>query len=109
STLPGYKKHIYDPNYRAVGASGAVASVLFAHILMLPQEEVIMYFIPIPIPSYLFGILYLAFEWYQDRRGGDNVAHDAHFYGALFGFAFTAILRPSLLVDFFHAIVPFQG
>jgi len=106
STLPGFRKHIYDPNYRAVGASGAVAAVLFAHILMKPREELYMFFIPFPLPSYLFGILYLAFEWYQDKRGGDNVAHDAHFYGALFGTAFTAILEPGLVTQFVRAVIP---
>lgn len=106
STLPGYKKHIYDPNYRAVGASGAVASVLFAYILMMPREELYMFFLPFPLPAYLFGILYLAFEWYQDKRGGDNIAHDAHFYGALFGVVFTALLQPGLLGQFARAVLP---
>lgn len=99
--LPGYKKHIHDPNYRSVGASGATSAVLFAYILMMPTRQVGLMFLPgIGMPGWLFGIAYLAYEWYQDKRGGDNVAHDAHFYGAVFGAGFTAILEPRLLTEF---------
>ncbi|MEZ4761194.1 MAG: rhomboid family intramembrane serine protease [Flavobacteriales bacterium] len=99
SSLVGYRRHIHDPGYRAVGASGAVAAVLFAHILMLPTQSIYLMFIPIPIPSFVFGILYLAYERYMDKRGGDNVAHDAHFHGALFGVVYTAIVEPRLVLD----------
>lgn len=99
SSLVGYRRHIHDPGYRAVGASGAVAAVLFAHILMLPTQSIYLMFIPIPIPSFVFGILYLAYERYMDKRGGDNVAHDAHFHGALFGMVYTAIVEPRLVLD----------
>jgi membrane associated rhomboid family serine protease len=97
--LPGYKKHMYDPNYRSVGASGATSAVLFAHILMKPMSPVYFWFVPVPIPGFVFGALYLFYEWYQDKRGGDNVAHDAHFYGALFGLGFTALLDPRLITQ----------
>ena len=99
SSLVGYQRHIHDPGYRAVGASGAVAAVLFAHILMLPTQAIYLMFIPIPIPSFVFGILYLAYERYMDRRGGDNVAHDAHFHGAVFGVVYTAVLHPRLVME----------
>lgn len=97
--LPGYKKHIHDPNYRSVGASGATSAVLFAHIIMLPMSPVYFWFVPVPIPGFVFGALYLFYEWYQDKRGGDNVAHDAHFYGAVFGLGFTALLDPRLILQ----------
>lgn len=99
SSLPSYKKHIHDPSYRAVGASGATSAVLFAHILMMPKSPVYFWFVPVPIPGFIFGILYLAYEWYLDKKGNDNVAHDAHFYGALFGVGFTTILQPRLLLE----------
>ena len=105
SALPSYKKHIHNPNYRAVGASGATSAVLFAHILMLPTAPLQLIILPgVNIPGWIFGIAYLAFEWYQDKRGGDNVAHDAHFYGALYGIAFTALLEPSLITGLLASI-----
>jgi membrane associated rhomboid family serine protease len=99
STLPSYQRNIHDPSYRAVGASGAVSAVLFAQILMLPTSPVYFFFIPFPIPAYVFGILYLAYSWYMDKRGGDNVAHDAHFFGAVYGLLFMMMVDPSLVLD----------
>ncbi len=99
SSLPSFKRYMLDPSYRAVGASGAVSAVLFAQILMLPTTSVYFFLIPFPIPAFVFGILYLFYSWYMDRKGGDNVAHDAHFYGALFGILYTAALDPQLLFD----------
>ncbi len=66
---------------------------------MLPTTPVYFFLIPFPIPAFVFGILYLGYSYYMDKRGGDNVAHDAHFYGALFGILFTAFLEPDLIFD----------
>jgi membrane associated rhomboid family serine protease len=99
ATLPGMAKHRDDPGYRSVGASGAVSAVVFAQIVMLPTHRVTLFFIQ-DLPSWLFGGLYLAYSYMMDKRGGDTVAHDAHFYGAVFGVLFTAALRPELLLDF---------
>lgn len=99
SSLPSYRKYMLDPNYRAVGASGAVSAVLFSQILMLPTTSIYFFLIPFPIPAFVFGILYLFYSYYMDKRGDDNVAHDAHFYGAVFGIVFTAALEPRLLLD----------
>ncbi len=97
SALPSYRKHLNDPLYRAVGASGAVSAVLFAQILMLPTMPVRILFVPVDMPAWVFGVIYLWYSWYMDKRGGDNVAHDAHFFGAVFGVAFVSMLEPSLL------------
>ncbi|MBP7407743.1 MAG: rhomboid family intramembrane serine protease [Flavobacteriales bacterium] len=98
SSLPSYRRHVNDPNYRAVGASGAVSAVLFAQILMLPTMPVRIMFIPVDLPAWVFGIIYLWYSWYMDKRGGDNVAHDAHFFGAVYGIVFITFLDPSLLL-----------
>jgi membrane associated rhomboid family serine protease len=101
SSLPSYKKHIHDPSYRAVGASGAVSAVLFAQILMVPMGRMGLLIIPgVRVPAFVFGLLYLAYSWYMDRRSADNVAHDAHFFGALYGIAFTAFLEPRFVFEF---------
>ncbi|HQV52330.1 MAG: rhomboid family intramembrane serine protease [Flavobacteriales bacterium] len=99
ASIPSYKKHILNPSYRAVGASGAVSAVLFAQILMLPTRSVEMLFIPVPMPAWVFGGLYLAYSWYMDKQSTDNVAHDAHFYGAVFGLVYTALLEPQLIIS----------
>lgn len=99
ATLPSFAKHRNNPGYNAVGASGAVAAVLFAYVLMYPTEKVYLYAI-IPMYSIVFGAAYLFYEWYMDKRSNDNVAHDAHFYGALFGVIYTIFMDVDLLLDF---------
>ena len=77
--------------------------VTFASILFSPTSDIYLY-LAIPIKAWLFGLLYLAFETYQSRRGGTNIDHSAHFWGAIFGLMLPAALKPSLLTDFLAAI-----
>jgi len=99
ATLPSFAKHKDNPNYNAIGASGAVSAVLFSYVLMYPTAKVYLYGI-IPLYSIVFGIAYLFYEWYMDKKAQDNVAHDAHFYGAIFGVAFTIFTDPDLILHF---------
>lgn len=88
-----------NPNYISIGASGAVSAVLFCSIFFEPWGKILL-FAAIPIPGIVFGVLYLVYCQYMAKRGGDNINHNAHFYGAVFGFLFPLILRPSLLEMF---------
>lgn len=105
STLPSYNKHQNNFNYNAVGASGAVAAVLFSAIYFRPTMDLYLMFIPIPIPAVIFGIGYLALEWYLDKNSADNVAHDAHFWGAAFGISYSMLLIPSQFSRFVDDIL----
>ncbi|MEO6901912.1 MAG: rhomboid family intramembrane serine protease [Bacteroidia bacterium] len=105
SSLYSYEKHKNDQYYNALGASGAVSAVVFAYILLAPTTKLGFLFIPIPIPAYLFGIIFLVIEYYLSKRGQSNIGHDAHIWGAVFGFVFTAILKPSLITQFFYQII----
>ena len=80
-----------------------MAAVTFACILFDPLGK-ILFFGVIPIPGVLFGILYLAYSYYMGKRGMDNVAHDAHFYGAVFGFVYPLIFRPDMIGRFIEKI-----
>lgn len=82
--------------YSAVGASGAVTGILYAAILLQPEMRLIMFFVPIPIPGYIFGIGYLLYSIYGMKNRIGNIGHDAHFGGAVGGYAVTLILMPSL-------------
>ena len=104
SSLAAYKRHMHDPDYRAVGASGAVSSVLFAYILMTPANKISLMLFPVGVPAWMFGGLSLLYSWYLDKKRSDNVAHDAHFYGALFGLAFMVILDPGILGRFIEQL-----
>ena len=89
-----------NPNYNALGASGAVSAVLFASILFDPKMGIYIYLIPIPVPGYIFAPLYLLYCWYMARRGTDNIGHTAHFWGAVYGLAFPLICRPDIFQHF---------
>lgn len=107
AALPGYRKHRNDIFYNAVGASGAVSAVLFASILLYPSGKIMLLFIPIPIPAPVFGVLYIVYEYYMAKRGGDNIGHDAHLWGALFGIIFTLALKPAVGAVFLQKILNF--
>jgi hypothetical protein len=77
-----------------------VAAVLFASILILPTNKIYLFFIPIGIPGFIFGILYLWFSAYEAKRGQDNIDHTAHYYGAIFGFFFPIVFEPALVPMF---------
>ena len=104
STLPSYGKHKDDYIYTAVGASGAVSAVVFASIIFDPLSKIYLFLIPIGIPAIIFGVLYLAYSWYMGKKNIDNVGHDVHFWGAIFGFVFTIVLKPSLLNNLFSIL-----
>lgn len=65
-------------------------------------------FLPIPIPAFILGAVYLIYTYYSSRRTGDNINHDAHLYGSLFGVVFTILIRPVVVVEFFDRIKNFN-
>ena len=109
SVLFDFGKHKDDPHYSAVGASGAVSAVVFASILLYPTNSLILFPIPFPIPAVVFGILYLIYSAYMAKRGGDNIGHNAHFWGAIYGLVLTIILKPALFTGFFRQIGDWLG
>ena len=90
--------HKNDYGYRAVGASGAVTGVLYSAILLQPDMMLGIFFI-IPMPAYLFGILYLLYSIYGIKAKNDNIGHTAHFGGAVGGYLITLVKEPTLLVE----------
>lgn len=81
--------------YNSVGASGAVSAITFFFIFFEPWQTLRLYF-AIPIPAIIFAVLYLVYSQYMSRRGGDNINHDAHLLGAIFGFIFPLFIDLSL-------------
>ncbi|MCU4157224.1 rhomboid family intramembrane serine protease [Carboxylicivirga sp. A043] len=106
SSLKSYLKEQNNYNYNAIGASGAVSAVVFANILYDPLAMYGFFFIRKPIlPAILFGIGYLIYSGYMSKKNVDNIGHDAHFWGAVYGFVFPIFLNPSLLVRFFNELL----
>lgn len=107
SDIPSYLKHRHNATYRGLGASGAVAAVVFACILIGPFQGTIgFWFIPgLHMSPIVFGFGYLIYSAYMGRVGRDNVNHDAHFYGALFGLIFPGLLQPALFTSLYQQII----
>ncbi len=89
--------HKNEYHYSAVGASGAVTGILYSAILLRPEMNLYMFFIPIPIPAYIFGIGYLLYSIYGMKKRIGNIGHDAHFGGAIGGYVITLFMAPWIL------------
>jgi membrane associated rhomboid family serine protease len=96
--------HKSEYSYRAVGASGAVTGVLYSAILLRPDMILGLFFI-VPVPAYLFGILYLLYSIYGMKAKNDTIGHTAHFGGAIGGYSITLLTNPHLVVD--HSLMVF--
>ncbi len=103
SILPTYLKNRNNPNYRSLGASGAVSAVLFAFILLAPWSRIIV--LVIPMPAIIYAVLYTGYSIYMDRRGQDNVNHSAHLWGAAYGVIVTLLVEPRVLPHFLSALM----
>jgi membrane associated rhomboid family serine protease len=102
SILPSYAKNENNPNYRSLGASGAVSAIVFAFILVHPWAQIYFYFFP--MPAIIYAALYVGYSIYMDHSGRGNVNHSAHLWGAAYGVAFTLVMEPSRFSAFFRAL-----
>lgn len=105
SSLADLGKYRHEPNYNALGASGAVSAVLFASVLFDPMMGIYIYLIPIPIPGFIFAPVYLLYCWWMAKRNRDNIGHTAHFWGAVYGLVFPIVFRPDLVGHFLSHFV----
>lgn len=106
ASVSTYLKHRNNHWYNAVGASGAVGAVLFSFVAFSPFQTIYLYAI-FPLPAILWAVLYLVYSVYMSRRGGDNINHDAHLWGSLFGFVYTIIMDPEIARGFIDQITGF--
>jgi len=108
SSLPSFFKHNNDPNYRSLGASGAISAVVFSVIIFSPWSPVYLYG-AIGVAFIVFAVVYIIFCVISGRQQSDNINHDAHLWGSVFGLVFMigllAILRPDV---FPHVVEEFK-
>lgn len=103
SILPTYLKNVNNPNYRSLGASGAVSAVLFAFVLLQPWSVILVFFIP--MPAIVYAVLYVGYSIYMDRRSADNINHSAHLWGAAYGVLFVIMMDPRVIDVFFSQLM----
>ena len=102
--LPTYARNKNNPRYSSLGASGAVSAVLFAYILFAPWNTLYLFAV-LPIPAIVFAIAYVAYSIWADRRGGGNINHSAHLFGAVFGVVATIAIEPSIIFHFLNRLL----
>ncbi len=107
SILPTYVNQKDSPGYHSLGASGGVSSVVFASIIFNPVQKIYLYGV-LGLPGILMGVAYLIYSFYMNKKGGDNVNHNAHFWGAIFGIVYTLALRPGLFIHFIEQMSHFS-
>lgn len=102
--LPTYARNKNNPRYSSLGASGAVSAVLFAYILFAPWNTLYLFAV-LPIPAIVFAIAYVAYSIWADRRGGGNINHSAHLFGAVFGVVATIAIEPGIIFHFLNRLL----
>ncbi len=104
ANLMTYFANKENPSFASVGASGAVSAVMFAFVIFYPWQKFLLFYI-IPIPGIIATVLYLIYSSYAARQGKGIIDHRAHFWGAVFGFLITIILKPSLFGYFINEVL----
>jgi membrane associated rhomboid family serine protease len=99
SDIPSFFKYRNIPGYSSLGASGGVSAIVFAFILFLPLKKINLYLI-FPVHGFILGALFIMYSYYQSKKSSDNINHDAHLFGALFGLIFCIILYPPSVQNF---------
>lgn len=105
ASIPSYFKHQNNAGYSAVGASGATSALVFIYVFLLPWE----WFVFPPLPAILLAVGYLWYSSYMDKQGRDNIGHNVHFWGAIFGIFFIVIsaqaFKPELIDSFLNQLL----
>jgi len=107
SDLLSLIKHANNPRYNSLGASGGVAAIVFSSILFFPTEDICFYFV-FCLPGFLLGTMYLIYSYMKSDTMSDNVNHDAHLVGAIFGLIFSVIIYPNVLMEFIQQIAAYR-
>jgi len=103
SDIPTYLKQRNNPGYNSLGASGGVSAIIFAFIIFRPLDKICLY-IALCLPGFIMGILFIGLSYYQGKKSKDNINHDAHLYGALFGLIFCILVYPASITGFIEQI-----
>ncbi|NBG65413.1 rhomboid family intramembrane serine protease [Acidiluteibacter ferrifornacis] len=104
ASLPTFNKHKENYTYRSVGASGAVSAIVMSSVIFNPLNSICLYGL-ICFPGIIWAIIYLVYSFQMAKKSSDNINHDAHFWGAVFGIVFTIVAIPSTLMNFINQLL----
>lgn len=103
SDLPTYFKQKDNPGYNSLGASGGVAAIVFAFIILQPMQYLCIFF-GLCMPGFILGSLYIGYSYFQGKSSSDHINHDAHLYGSLFGLLFCIVVYPPSIAGFYSQV-----
>ena len=111
SVIADFFKHRNHSYHRSLGASGAVSAIIFSAITISPKMPIQFFFIPFPIPGYIFGLAFLILSASLAKKGGGNIGHNAHFWGSVYGILFTYVAAKlisgiDLFQNFIQTVLP---
>ncbi len=104
ANLPDFVKYKNNVSFNSLGASGGVSAIVFCAVILQPLMKLTIFPIPLPMPAYIFALVYVAYSIYMEKRQMDNVNHMAHLWGGLFGVLFTVLAAPNTLNNFVSEI-----
>lgn len=90
-----------NPDYAAIGASGAVSGVILSFCLFNPLAPLYLLGLPWGIPAVLFAALFLAISSHLMRTPDRIISHEGHLGGAIGGIILTVLMRPDAVTRFF--------
>lgn len=89
-----------EPMYSSVGASGAISGLLFALAITYPFAKI--FFI---IPLWFYAIGFMIYSLYGIRAQRDNIGHEAHLGGSLFGILIACLITPAIVPQYWYLIL----
>ncbi|MEQ8238160.1 MAG: rhomboid family intramembrane serine protease [Cyclobacteriaceae bacterium] len=107
SDLPVAFKQRNNPSYNSLGASGGVSALVFASILYFPLNDICLYGL-LCLPGFILGVIYVVYSYYQGRKMSDNINHEAHLYGAIYGIIFGVVVYPASAGSFLDQIMSYR-
>ena len=97
--------HRHHSDYTSVGASGGVNGIIFAAIALFPGMKIGLFLLPLSIPAWIFGLVYIVYSIYGIRGGRDGIGHEAHLAGALMGMFLGLAIYPRALSENYLTIL----
>ena len=105
--IPTYLKQQGNSYYQALGASGGTSATVFASIILMPLSDICLFGL-LCLPGFLLGGFFLIYSYVKGQQGQDNINHDAHLYGAIFGIVCILLLSPGSAKMFLEQILSYQ-
>lgn len=107
SDLPTAWKKRGQINYNSLGASGAVSAMVFASILYFPLNDICLYGL-LCLPGFILGVVYVIYSYFSSKNSQDNINHEAHLFGAIYGVVFAIAIYPQSALGFVQQISSYQ-